>query len=152
LFDNRSFSFTGIWEGSTPSWTIYDPNNAGGPYSSYTYKYADKTTALGYEAGTKVAPGIVATNFFENGMKKQPYNGIDIWVAKNTTAFYSAFWNFPSDSLFDYNKKNDPNFFAQSLNIKKTGKKATSTTSLAKVNYCSILPTYVEQTACWKKK
>ena len=88
---------------------------------------------------------MASTNFYENGPNKNPYNGIDIIVKKNSTAIYSSFWNFPRISDFNYSKVNISGFHDKGLSVKLNKKVSLA---VADAHICYSLYSYSAQKAC----
>lgn len=143
----HNFSFHGRWEGGgLHGWDIVVNKNSHEITSSYNYSYAPHHPAFGVEHGHLMEDGLIAqTNFYENG-NPLPFSGIDLIVAKNSTAFYAMFWNFPTVSAFDYSRFNESAFCGQSIFRRNRGHPVG--TKDAHQNVCSSLWGSEDQVLC----
>jgi len=153
LHGNVVPSFRGSWTGAVSVWNIYDREDTDYITSSYSYTYDGGSAALGWEFGNKRSTRgayVATTNFYENGVSKSPYNGIDLLVAKSATAFYSTYWNFQRIADFDYSRISEPNFHVQGLNTRISN--SVISQKQADTNICYSLYTAAAQSSCVKSQ
>jgi hypothetical protein len=111
-------------------------------HGSYFYGPED---APGYHLGPVFANGqIMPSNWLEAG----EWNGLYLFVAKNTTNFYSFWWDYARVSDFDYADRATAGYFGHRENKYDTGTAATVSLTDGNVNNCYSLNTVAEETAC----
>jgi hypothetical protein len=136
MMDLLTYSLThitdiGQWIDGTR--TLFTDTETNIIHGSYNY---GPENAPGYHIGPVYANGqIHASNWLETG----EWNGLYLFVAKNTTNFYSFWWEFDRISDFDYSKRNTAGYFGSRENKYDPGTAAITTLSDGNSNNCYSL-------------
>jgi len=112
LESSISFDYTGRWVKPVGKGVRFIYVESGGTSSSYYYS---ESQYPGFNIGALSTNGqVYASNWYESATAE----GLYLFVAKNSTTFYSLWWAFKNVAEFDYSKVSDANYFGQGLNYK----------------------------------
>lgn len=114
--------------------------------SSYLYYYDDGTPAPGilYHTPTYQNGQVSAGMWYEGG--DEPVLGIELWVAKNATAYYETWWYCSRMADFDYAAMiTAPDEHGIDIAYQTN---PTCSVGTATENSCYMLPTTAEEQSC----
>ncbi|RYG63318.1 hypothetical protein EON64_16165 [archaeon] len=136
-------AYLGAWDYANNPWYFYYSD--GYITQSYTYVYEnDDSLVPGTGYGPTAFNGqACTTNWYEPGSVE----GIELFVAKNSSYFYDLWWSFSSMSQFDYSQKS-VDFFDYKLTPKLSGYSYDQAVTLSSENECYALWTTSAESSC----
>lgn len=151
LTTSTVFDFTGAWY--DPAATIKVPyylaidGSVSPPSStgSYVYYFSDGTPSPGVGTGTANLYGqVVSNNWYESGSSQ----GLDLFVAKNTTYAYILWWYFSRMSDFDYSYVSDPFYYGKHAYARNASVSTSTAIQKSTETMCYALWTAAAEQSC----